>query len=80
MVNWSIGIDIGGTFTDIVALHLASQRVESLKVLATNTNPIVGVTNGLKKLIAAKKIAPEDIFRIVHAKNAGMIKWLIIGD
>ncbi|WP_108645266.1 hydantoinase/oxoprolinase family protein [Polynucleobacter rarus] len=66
-MNWSIGIDIGGTFTDIVACHLPSQKVESLKVLTTNSNPIVGVTNGLNQLITNKKITPEEIFRIVHA-------------
>ena len=66
-MNWSIGIDIGGTFTDIVARHLPSQKVESLKVLTTNSNPIVGVKNGLNQLITNKKIAPEEIFRIVHA-------------
>ncbi len=66
-MNWSIGIDIGGTFTDIVACHLPSQKVESLKVLTTNSNPIVGVENGLNQLITNQKISPEEIFRIVHA-------------
>ena len=64
---WSIGIDIGGTFTDIVAFNLITQRSESLKVLTTHNNPILGITIGLQKLIYDKNVVPEEIFRIIHA-------------
>ena len=64
---WSIGIDIGGTFTDIVAFNLSTQKSEAIKVLTTHNNPILGITIGLKKLIQEKKVIAKEIFRIMHA-------------
>ena len=41
-----VGVDVGGTFTDLVAWDAAG-RMSSLKVLTTPANPAGGVLNGL---------------------------------
>jgi N-methylhydantoinase A len=64
---WAIGIDIGGTFTDVVALDYSAGRLHSLKVLTTHGDPAEAVTEGVSRLIDQCSIAPGDVGRIVHA-------------
>jgi len=64
---WAIGIDIGGTFTDVVALDDAGGRLHSLKVLTTHGDPADGVADGLRRLIARCRIDPREVRRVVHA-------------
>ncbi len=67
MTEWSIGIDIGGTFTDVVALDYSAGRMHSLKVLTTHGDPAEGVADGLSRLIDSCRIDPSGVKRIVHA-------------
>ncbi|WP_372921611.1 hydantoinase/oxoprolinase family protein [Roseovarius sp.] len=63
---YALGIDIGGTFTDIV---LRSDRPESFshKELTTTENPSEGVIAGVRRLIETHDIRPGQISRTVHA-------------
>ena len=66
MTEFALGIDIGGTFTDVVALDLKSGRYETAKVLTTPENPQIGATDGVDKIL--KKIGdPKQIKRLIHA-------------
>jgi N-methylhydantoinase A len=67
VTTWAIGIDIGGTFTDVVALDYGSGKLHGLKVLTTHGDPAEGVADGVKKMIAVCAIDPADVTRIVHA-------------
>ncbi|WP_086064554.1 hydantoinase/oxoprolinase family protein [Bordetella genomosp. 8] len=67
MAGWAIGIDIGGTFTDIVALDYGAAALHSLKVLTTHGDPAEGVADGVSRIIATCGIAPAAVTRIVHA-------------
>lgn len=49
---WRVGIDTGGTFTDIVAVHGATGRMLVTKVASTPHNPAVGLVNGVKSVMA----------------------------
>ncbi|MGE5794542.1 MAG: hydantoinase/oxoprolinase N-terminal domain-containing protein, partial [Bacteroidota bacterium] len=42
-----VGIDTGGTFTDIVAVDGATGRVEVTKVPSTPANPAIGLVQGV---------------------------------
>jgi N-methylhydantoinase A len=64
---WAIGIDIGGTFTDVVALDYSAGRLHSLKVLTTHGDPAQAVTDGVSQLIRQCGIVPREVRRIVHA-------------
>ncbi len=59
-----VGIDIGGTFTD-VALEVNQQRFTS-KILTTLENPVDACMNGLFQVIKDAEIDPGDISVIVH--------------
>ena len=65
--NYSLGIDIGGTFTDIVIHEGGSDRVTIWKELTTPKAPTDGVISGIKKLLHRESIDPSRIFRVVHA-------------
>ncbi len=48
-----VGVDVGGTFTDLVAIEAASRSIRSRKVLTTADAPARGVLYGLAALGAA---------------------------
>ena len=62
---WSLGIDIGGTFTDIVAR--GEGRTHSRKVLTTHDDPARGVEVGVAGILDEARIEPDAVERLVHA-------------
>src|SRR5689334_23326167 len=46
-----VGIDVGGTFTDLVLLNEEQGRVHVGKVLTTPDDPAVGILGGLRELL-----------------------------
>src|ERR1700732_1040991 len=63
---WRLAIDIGGTFTDLVALDEASGRIHLLKVRSTPEDPSMGFIEGIDQIRAAAKISPAEIGGIFH--------------
>ena len=59
-----LGVDIGGTFTDIV-LETSSKRF-SAKVLTDNTNPETAIFKGINDVCLKADIAPSDLTQIIH--------------
>lgn len=47
--RYRIGVDVGGTHTDLVLLDVDSGRVSVEKVSTTPANPALGVLNGIRK-------------------------------
>ncbi len=62
-----LGVDIGGTFTDVVALHTASRRVVSTKVLTTPQDPNAAVAEAVRGLMDAHGLGRASVVRVVHA-------------
>jgi N-methylhydantoinase A len=52
MTSLHIGIDIGGTFTDFIVYEPATQRIQTIKLLSTPSDPAMAVLQGLKKIFA----------------------------
>lgn len=59
-----MGVDIGGTFTDVVLEVDEAQY--STKVLTTYTAPEDAIINGLQQVCAKAGIRPSDIGQIIH--------------
>ena len=51
--RFRIGIDTGGTFTDIVAVDTGSGAMRVTKVASTPANPAVGLVRGVNAILAA---------------------------
>lgn len=56
-----IGVDIGGTFTDIVAVDQKNGKQFNGKVLTTPQNPSEAVLNGVKEILSKHKIDPKSV-------------------
>jgi N-methylhydantoinase A len=67
MSRYALGIDIGGTFTDIVLYDPRRAVSFSHKELTTPDAPQRGVVSGIRRLFDEKRIAPREIERVVHA-------------
>jgi len=61
-----IGIDIGGTFTDFVAVDDASGRVFTEKVLTSPHDPAEAVLHGLDLMFAAHGLDPASVEAVIH--------------
>jgi N-methylhydantoinase A len=60
-----IGVDIGGTFTDIVCRRLG-EPMRTLKIPTTKGDPSQAVLNAVAHLSRDLGIAPADIARFLH--------------
>ena len=67
MATYSLGIDIGGTFTDIVVYDHESGAHYNRKELTTQDDPARGVIAGLLGLLEARGFDPRSFNRVVHA-------------
>src|SRR5437763_1182802 len=62
----TIGIDVGGTFTDIVLADTATGAVAIHKVSTTPHDPSVGVMQGILAICAANRIPVGEISYVMH--------------
>jgi N-methylhydantoinase A len=62
-----IGVDIGGTFTDLVLAEDGSDRLHNVKTLTTPANPVEGVMVAVREALADVGRSPADVRRLVHA-------------
>ena len=67
MAAYALGIDIGGTFTDIVAYDVNTGHKFNRKVLTTHDDPSTAVIDGINALITMDGLSPGDTQRVVHA-------------
>jgi N-methylhydantoinase A len=65
--RYSLGIDIGGTFTDLVVYDHETGRQVSRKVLTTHDDPARAVAAGVAAILADGRLEPAGITRVVHA-------------
>ena len=65
-----VGIDIGGTFTDIV-LSLSDGPLHISKVSTSVADPGLAVTAGLQSLLRDTGVRPDEVTEIVHGTTVG---------
>ena len=63
----SLGIDIGGTFTDLVILDPTDGRASIWKESTTPDDPSRGAIEGLRQLLSRSGTQAGSIGRVVHA-------------
>jgi N-methylhydantoinase A len=64
---WRIGVDIGGTFTDVAMVEEETGRIDIAKVLTTPADFAAGVLDGLRQGITAQGINPAEVALLSHA-------------
>lgn len=66
-MSWRVGIDIGGTFTDVALVEEATGRVGIAKVPTTPLDFAEGVLDGLRSGLGRRKIAASEVSLLSHA-------------
>jgi N-methylhydantoinase A len=74
-----IGIDTGGTFTDIVAVDGATGRVDVTKVPSTPANPAVGLLKGVRQILEQTGRTVGDLAGLAHGTTVAT-NALLQGD
>ena len=59
-MSLEIGIDVGGTFTDIFLWNAETGAAETFKVLSTPADPSIGVLDGLRRMAESKGLSLVD--------------------
>jgi len=61
-----LGVDVGGTFTDLVLIDERTKMINITKVPSTPRSPDQGVLNGIKKVSTLFEIDPSKIDFLIH--------------
>lgn len=69
---WRIGIDVGGTFNDLVAIREADGLRVAYKQPSTPSDPSQAVEDGLRGLMAKAGIGPGQVGRIMHGTTLAL--------
>ena len=64
MIN--LGVDVGGTFTDIVVIDQRTKAITRTKVPSTPKSPDQGVINGVTKVARDFGVDPTEIDFLIH--------------
>ena len=65
-MSYRLGVDVGGTFTDLALFDVETNRLEFTKTPSTPANQAIGVIRGTQKLIQRCDIPPSDITFFIH--------------
>ncbi len=64
--RFRIGIDTGGTFTDIVSVDTRSGAMQVTKVASTPSNPAVGLVRGIEAILKSADAGADDVASLAH--------------
>jgi len=64
--HYRIGVDIGGTFTDVVLWNVAGAETRQTKLLTTPDDPSRAVIDGIKRILSDAGISPQDVEAVIH--------------
>lgn len=65
-MSYRLGVDVGGTFTDLLLINEESGETHTAKVLSTPSDSSRGVLNGIDRICTAAGIDPAQIRRVMH--------------
>jgi N-methylhydantoinase A len=74
-----VGIDTGGTFTDVVAVDEDSGELLAVKTPSTPADPAVGFLTGIRKVLTALDAGPADLTSVSHGTTVAT-NQLLEGD
>jgi N-methylhydantoinase A len=64
---WRIGVDIGGTFTDVALVDEAAGRIGIAKVATTPRDLTEGVIEAIRQGLARHRVDPAEVTVLAHA-------------
>lgn len=70
-MTWTIGVDVGGTFTDFYAANDKADKIHVYKTSSTPANPADAILNGLDAMCEKFDIPKDAITRVSHGTTVG---------
>jgi N-methylhydantoinase A/oxoprolinase/acetone carboxylase beta subunit len=65
-MSYRLGVDVGGTFTDVLLVEEVSGRTWRAKTASTPTDQAVGVRTGVARVCEEAGIALSDVAQVLH--------------
>ena len=65
-MSYRLGVDVGGTFTDLLLIDNKSGDIHTAKVQSTPHDSSIGVLNGVDRVCGNAKIDPKAIDQVMH--------------
>src|SRR6266511_1832920 len=63
---YRLGVDVGGTFTDLLLVHDESGTLHRVKTPSTPAEPSRGVLNGVTRICEVSGVSPSDLAYVMH--------------
>ena len=65
-MSYRLGVDVGGTFTDLLLINEDSGATHTAKVPSTPEDSSVGVLDGIARICEESGVNPADVSRVMH--------------
>ena len=75
-MSYRLGVDVGGTFTDLMLFDESSKTIALEKVPTTVSDQAIGIIEGIRKITAASGIEPGDITMFLHGHKAHLVLFV----
>ena len=72
-----LGVDTGGTFTDLCLLHETTGRLAVTKVPSTPGNPADAVLTGIRTLLESEGIPPRGLRFLIHGTTVATLAMVL---
>ena len=69
-MSYRLGVDVGGTFTDLALYDTDTNRLEFAKTPSTPVNQALGVAAGIRELTDRHAVSPGPD-RLLHTRHNG---------
>ena len=65
-MSYRLGVDVGGTFTDLLLINEDTGETHTAKVPSTPEDSSIGVLNGIARICDESGIDPSQVHRVMH--------------
>ena len=63
---YRLGVDVGGTFTDLMLAHDETREIFRVKTPSTPADPSEGVLVGVRRILEESGVAAGDLAYVMH--------------
>ena len=65
-MSYRLGVDVGGTFTDLLLINEQTGETYTAKVPSTPEDSSIGVLNGVERICSESSVDPKQVNRVMH--------------
>src|SRR5438132_3113876 len=63
---YRLGVDVGGTFTDVLSVHDETGNLHRVKTPSTPSDPAQGVLAGVRRICEESGVPPQELAYVMH--------------